>query len=76
LLDDRLVGGEGAQPKPVELGTELGEAVGVESVDAAVADGLVGDQPRVLQDLEVLRDGWPADGQTIREFANGARVIR
>jgi hypothetical protein len=75
LFDDRLVGGQGAKPKPVEIGPELGEAVGVESIDAAVAGGLIYDQPRVLEDLEVLRHGRPAHGQTASQLPDGARAI-
>jgi len=75
LFDDRLVGGQGAEPKPVEVGPELGEAVGVQAVDATVTGGLVDDQPRFLQDLEVLRDGGPADGQAAGELPDRARAI-
>jgi hypothetical protein len=54
LFDGGLVGGQGAEPKPVELSAEFGEAVGVDSVDAAVAGGLIHYQPCVLEDLQVL----------------------
>jgi hypothetical protein len=76
LFDGGLVGGQGAEPKPVKLGAEFSEAVRVDSVDTAVAGGLVHYQPRVLEDLQVLRDGRPTDREALGELADRARAIR
>ena len=75
LFDDGFVGSKGAAPEPVEVGAELGQTVGVDPVDAAVARGLINDQPSVLEDLEVLRDGRSADRQPTRELSHGAGAI-
>jgi hypothetical protein len=61
LFDGLLKAGQRAAPELIEFGPELLETVGIDLVDAAIAVGPVGDQPGVLEDLEVLRDGRPAD---------------
>src|SRR3954469_22797819 len=75
LLDDGLVGRQGAAPEPVEVGAQRGQAGRVDAVDPAVAGRLVDDQPGVLEDLEVLGDGWAADRQAAGDLADGARTL-
>src|ERR687888_1200641 len=74
LLDNLLVGGQGLGPEALELGAKRLQAVGVEPVDAARSERPGGDQPRLLQDLEVLGDGGPADRQLAGELADGLRM--
>jgi hypothetical protein len=47
----------------------------VAPVAAAPAAGVADDQPGVLEDLQVLRDGRPADREADRKFADRARAI-
>jgi hypothetical protein len=49
------------------------EADGIELVDPPRADGLVGDQARLLEHAEVLRDCGAADGEPTGEHPNGLR---
>jgi hypothetical protein len=75
LFNDGLVGGQGADPIPVEIRTELGEAVSVDAVDTAVAGSVVHDQPRALEDLEVLGDGGTTNRQIAREFTHSRGAV-
>src|SRR4051812_18632585 len=72
LFDGDLVGREGTAPEPVEVGAERGEPVGVDAIDAAIARRLVNDETGVFEDLQVLRDGGPADREPAGELADRA----
>src|SRR3954452_24425207 len=63
VLDGRLVGGERLVPEVVEVSAQQAQSLGIDLVDAPGADSLVDDQPGVLEHLQVLRDGGPADRQ-------------
>src|SRR5262245_3314313 len=76
LLDDRLEGRQRLVPKPVELGPQCGQPLGVDLVDALLAGPDVDDEAGVLQDLEVLRDRGPADRQITGQLADRARALR
>src|SRR5215211_3904353 len=75
LLDGRLVGAQRGSPEPIEIGAQLGEAVRVDTVDAAVAGGFVQHETGPLEDLQMLRDGRPADGQAASDLADGAGAL-
>src|SRR4029450_8088917 len=75
LLGGRFVRRKGFCPEPVELGAKRIHAVRVELVDATGADGAVDHQPGLLQHLEMLRDGRPADRQPVRELADRLRTL-
>ena len=45
-------------------------------IDAAVARGPVDDEPRVLEDLQVLGHRGATDGQLARELSDRARPFR
>jgi serine/threonine protein kinase len=59
--------------KTVELVAQGAHAVGIDVVYPAVANRMVGNQPGVLQHLEVLRDRGPRDGQALRELPHRPR---
>ena len=46
----------------------------IDGVDASGSRRPINDQPGLLEQLEVLRDGWPAHRQPVRELAHGSRV--
>ena len=76
LLDFGLECVERLGPELIEPGPELAEPFRVDLVDVPSALRLVDHEPRVLQDLEVLRHGRPADRQLARELADRARRAR
>jgi hypothetical protein len=59
----------------VEVTPQQRKPVGVHLIDASGADSLVDHQPGVLQHLQVLRDGRPADRQLAGKLAYGARPL-
>lgn len=71
--DFRLESGERLVPELVEPFPERAEAIGVDVVHAARPLGAIRHQTRQLQDLEMLRDGRPADGHVARDLADRAR---
>src|SRR5215471_7800434 len=73
FLDLRLERVERLRPELIEPGAELAEPVRVDLVDVASALRLMDHEPRVLQDLEMLRHGRSADRQLGRELADRAR---
>jgi hypothetical protein len=75
LLDGCLEGRQRSIPELVEVCAQSADPVRVEPVDAAVARAAVDHQPGVLQNLEVLRDGGPADGQVAGQLANRTRAV-
>ena len=70
MLDKVLVGGQGVVPERVELGAHLAQPVLVDAVDAPRAGALVKNQAGVLEDLQVLGDGWAGHGQGVGELAD------
>src|SRR5215471_18595774 len=76
MFDGSLVCRQGLVPELVELGAKGAHPRGVELVYAAVADGPVHNEPRLLQHLEVLGDGGPADRQLASKFADRPRTVR
>ena len=61
---------QGSIPEVVELFTERCHPSGIEAVDPPSARGLFADQPRVLEDLEVLRYRGPRDRQLCGQIAD------
>src|SRR5918998_6902609 len=70
LLYGGLVVSQCLGPEPLEVGAQGADPVGVQPVDAAVSRLLVDHEPRLLQHLQVLRDGRPTDRQLAGEVAN------
>ncbi len=62
--------GERLCPRLVQPLAERAKAVRIDVVDAARAFGAVGDQARLLQYLEVLRDRGSAHRKRARELAH------
>jgi hypothetical protein len=60
-------------PERVEVGPQVGQCLRVHLVEAAGADLAVDHQPRVLEDLEVLRDRRAADRELAGELADRER---
>src|SRR6266498_3028261 len=56
-LGRRPESGQRLVPERVEIGPQVGERLRIDLVQAPGADLAVGDQPRLLQHLQVLRDG-------------------
>lgn len=75
LLCGWLEGGQGLIPEVVEIHAKCSYAFGVELVDPTGSLVPGGHEVRVLQDLQVLRDGGTADRQLARELADGAGAI-
>src|SRR5262249_46231812 len=73
LLDGRLVGRQCLAPEALELAAKRAETVRVELIDAVLSRAAVDDEARILQHLQVLRDGRPADRQLARELGDGLR---
>lgn len=57
------------------MGTQSGDAFGMELVEPSSARFDVGDKANLFQHLEVLRNGRTGDGQGMRQLidGNGAR---
>jgi hypothetical protein len=66
-----LEGGERGGPELVEVGANGFESSGVELVHSASAFGPVDHEPSVLENPEVLGDGWPADRKRLGERTDG-----
>jgi hypothetical protein len=75
LFDCRLECRQGSVPEPVEVLAQCRDAFGVELIDPAVADLSVNDQSRLLEHLEVLRDGGSAHWQLARQIHDGTGPI-
>ena len=67
--------GRGPVPESVEPGADRPEPGRIDRVDAARALGLVAHQPRLLQHLQMLRHGRPADRQPRGELAHRHRPL-
>ena len=65
--------GEGVPPELVQPGAQGAQAVRIDLVDAAGSFGPVGHQPRVLQHLQMLGDGWAADRQALSQLTHRPR---
>jgi len=76
MFDGSLISREGLVPELIELDAKSAHPLGVELVDAPVADGPVYQQPSLLQHLEMLRDGGPADWQLASKLADGPGTFR
>ena len=74
-LDPGREVGEGLGPEPVEIGAHRVDAGGVDPVEALPADRLIEHQPGVLEDLEVLRDRRPADGELVGQLRDDTRAV-
>jgi hypothetical protein len=73
------LGGEGVEgviPEPVEPGTDLSQTVRVDLVDTPRPVRPIGDQAGLLEDLQMLRDGRPADRKAVGQLAHGERPAR
>lgn len=76
MFDGSFICRQGFAPELIELSAKGTHPPWVELVYAAVADGPVYHQPRLLQHLEVLRDGGPADRQLAGKFTDRPRMVR
>jgi hypothetical protein len=74
MFGGNLVGGQRAAPELVEVSPELAETILIHLVDATVARGPVDHQAGLLQHLEVLRDGRPANRQPAGDLTDRARA--
>lgn len=70
LFGDVLVTGQRSVPECVKLIAQRGHARWVEPIDPARARYAVGDQPRFLEHLQVLRYRRPADWQLVGKLAH------
>jgi hypothetical protein len=61
-------------PHLVEMGAQTGDAFGGKAIVAAGSGLAVENQPGVFKHAQVLRDGWPADGEGAGEFVDGQRT--
>jgi len=61
-------------PKLIQIGAESREAPRVNVVDAAGPFGAIGHETCLLQNLQMLRYGWAADGQSPGNAADGQRA--
>ena len=71
----RLEVGQGSGPELVEVGAQHAQPLLIDGVDATRAGGTVGDEPGVLEHLEVLGDGGAADRQLAGQLADRARAL-
>jgi len=71
-----LKGGHRVGPHLVKVGAQPGYSFGIQAVEPARSGLAVGDQPGVLQDAQVLRDGWTAHGQRASQLVYGSRPVR
>jgi hypothetical protein len=62
---------EGLGPHVIEVGAETGYALRIELVESARSGVDVEDETGVLEHLEVLGNGRPADGEGTRELVDG-----
>src|SRR5690348_1114711 len=62
-------------PERVEVLAERGDRLRVDVVDAARARRTIDDEPDVLQHLQVLGDGRPADRKLVRQLPDGPRTV-
>src|SRR5207248_7070701 len=74
-LCDVLERPQRAIPEPIQIAAQLIEALWVHVVDPPGPDRRVIDEARVLQHLQVLRDGGPADGQVAGKLSDGLRPL-
>src|SRR5690606_34260961 len=75
-LDDALVVGQCLAPEPIELGTQLSDPIRIQVVDAAGSVAPIAHEASVLEHLQMLRDGRPADRQPGGELPDGTRSCR
>ena len=66
---------EGLTPELVKIFADGVEARGIELVEAAIADGFVGDEVSVFEDFEMLGDSGARDGEGFGERANGQGAL-
>ena len=71
----RPVAGQRPVPERVELVAQRGHAGRVEPIDPARARGALGDEPRVLEHLQVLGHRRPADRQLVGQLADRPRPL-
>ena len=67
MLDLVLERVECLVPEPVQVPSQLDESTNLDSVNAAHAFAPLRHQPGVFENLQMLRDGWPADRQRLGE---------
>src|SRR4029078_3903756 len=75
FLGGFLEGRERVLPEAFEVLAQLGERVSVDAVEVARPLATLADEAGVLEDAEVLRNGWAGDGQARRDLTDGARAL-
>ena len=70
-----LEGRERVLPEALEVLAQLGERVSVDAVEVARPLAALADEAGLLEDAEVLRNGWAGDGQAERDLTDGARAF-
>jgi hypothetical protein len=75
LFDRVLIRSQSFLPESIEICAEGVDAVDVDSIHAPVASTMTEHETGPLQNLEVLRDSWPANRQIARDFSHSARTI-
>jgi hypothetical protein len=60
-------------PEAVQPSSQFGDTAWIDRIETSRADGLVPYQAGVLEHLEVLRDGGPADGKPRGDDAHRCR---
>lgn len=71
LFSGSLKGAQGLLPNLIEVGAQERNAFGIQLIEAAGAVFAAGNQARILEHTQMLRDGGPADGQGSRQLVHG-----
>src|SRR5687768_6792 len=62
-------------PEPVQVASQLDESTNLDAVNAAHAVAPLRHQPGVFENLQMLRDGRPADRQRLGERTHRRRTL-
>jgi hypothetical protein len=75
LFSGRLVCGQGLLPELIKVGTQRGQGIKVNPVNAPISRRRVDYEPCVLEDPKMLGDGRSAHGQFPRQVNDGQRLL-
>src|SRR4029453_5274469 len=67
--------GQRPLPELVQVSPQNGEPRGIDLVEPSCAIPTIADEADVLEHLQVLRDGGPADGQLARQVTDRSRPV-
>src|SRR4029079_16862510 len=75
FLGGFLEGRERVLPEALEVLAQVGARVSVDAVEVARPLATLADEAGMLEDAEVLRNGWAGDGQARGDLTDGARAL-